>query len=208
MKILIIEPHTLMRDGLIMFLKDYMPDAVIQQTLLYDASAEFFKTQAFDLIITEIDLSVVVNTSWVGQIKGLQPEARILIHSACNGEIYALPLMEAGVDGFISKQASVPELKMAITTVLRDGKYLSVQLQTLLLSKLTTGRVKGNNPMFLLSRKERNVLELVIQGKSTKEMSYLLGVKANTISTFKQRVFKKMKVSNPIELSAMVALWW
>lgn len=208
MNVLIIDSQTLIRDGLNHTVRDHLPDARIHQAENYDAATRLLDKQQFQLIIMEINVQPEMGPAWVSEIKKNQQDARILIYSAFNGDIYAVPFLSAGADGFVSKTASVYELTVAVDTILRDGKYLSVELQTGLISKVTdTARQKGPNPIFLLSTKEKKVLELVIQGKSTKEMSYMLGLKSNTISTYKHRIFRKMQVTNPIELSARAALW-
>lgn len=210
MNVLIIDSQTLIRDGLKYTVRNHLPNADIRLVESYEAAGVLLKELDFQLLIMEINVQPDMGPGWVSDLKKSYPKIRLLIYSAFNAGTYAIPFLTAGADGFVSKTSSISELVLAIDTLLKDGKYLSIELQSSLMNRTPVNIVSkhlDNNPISLLSSKEKEVFELVVQGKTTKEMSWLLGLKSNTISTFKQRIFKKMEVNSTIELCEKAALW-
>jgi DNA-binding NarL/FixJ family response regulator len=138
-----------------------------------------------------------------------QPGIPILIHSTYDEKVYALPYLQAGADGFISKQASQEEFLTAVQAILDHGRYVSYDVQQIFLSSFTdmSGRTTGGNPIVTLSPRERRVMQLMTEGKWTKEIAAIMNLKENTISTYKRRIFDKMEVKDPIELSKKIALF-
>ena len=70
-----------------------------------------------------------------------------------------------------------------------------------------SGRTTGGNPIVSLSPRERRVMQLMTEGKWTKEIAAIMNLKENTISTYKRRIYDKMEVKDPIELSKKIALF-
>jgi two-component system invasion response regulator UvrY len=140
-------------------------------------------------------------------VREKQPDILILIHSGYDEETYALPYMQAGADGFLSKQASQEEFQAAYKALVNRGKYVSYRIQQTLLNNLGDNNSKKlKNPIMTLSPREILVMQLLTEGKWTKEIASLLNVKENTISTYKRRIFDKLEVADEIELSKKVSL--
>lgn len=203
MNILIIDDQTLLRTGFGLFLAELSSSyRLFEAADLATAAAIIGRNDVIDLVISEIRIDGVTSAEIVKLLKSFKTEVPILFYSVMPERLFALPALRAGADGFIMKRAKPAELAKAIAVVGAGGKYMSVELQASLLPMLQSGyQAKVLESVELLSQRERVVMNQVVQGKSTKEIAFLLNVKCNTISTYKKRIYRKMNVSDTFELS-------
>lgn len=207
MNILIIEDHPLIRMGLGHLISDTDPKANVTQSDSFPAGLVLLDKEKYDLLILDIDIPGGENIRMMELVRQRQPEIIILIHSGYDEQVYALPYMQAGADGFLSKQASHDEFQAAYKALVNRGKYVSYRIQQTLLNNLGDNNSKKlKNPIMTLSPREMLVMQLLTEGKWTKEIASILKVKENTISTYKRRIFDKLDVSDEIELSKKVSL--
>jgi two-component system invasion response regulator UvrY len=207
MNILIIEDHPLIRMGLKMLINDAEPTATIAQSSNFPGGLAMLDKERFDLLILDIDVPGGENIRMMNLVREKQPDIVILIHSGYDEQVYALPYLQAGADGFLSKQTSQDELKLALKAVMNNGKYISHGVQQILLNNIGESQPKKfKNPILSLSPQEMRVMQLLTEGKWTKEIAAILNVKENTVSTFKRRIFDKLQVNDSIELSRKVSL--
>lgn len=208
MKFLCIEDHPLILLGLRMVLADFNPLATISHAETFQGGLALLEQERFDLAVLDIDIPGGENVRMMRILREKQAGLPILIHSAFDEKIYALPYLQAGADGFISKQAPQDEFKSAVGAILDHGRYVSYEVQQIFLSSFSEpgGRSSGN-PIFTLSPRERRVMQLMTEGKWTKEIAAIMDLKENTISTYKRRIYDKLDVKDPIELSKKIALF-
>lgn len=207
MNILIIEDHPLIRLGLRQLIAESDPKATISQADNFPTGLSLLDSEKFDLLILDIDVPGGENIRMMEIVRKRQPEILILIHSGYDEDVYALPYMQAGADGFLSKSSSHEEFQSAYKALINRGKYVSYHIQQTLLNNLGDATSKKlQNPIMTLSPREMLVMQLLTEGKWTKEIALILKVKENTISTYKRRIFDKLDVADEIELSKKVSL--
>ncbi|MCF0059655.1 response regulator transcription factor [Dyadobacter sp. CY356] len=207
MNILIIEDHPLIRMGLGHLISDTDPKAIVTPADSFPSGLAMLEKEKFDLLILDIDIPGGENIRMMEMVRQRQPDITILIHSGYDEQVYALPYMQAGADGFLSKQASHDEFQAAYKALMNRGKYVSYRIQQTLLNNLGDNSSKKlKNPIMTLSPREMLVMQLLTEGKWTKEIASILKVKENTISTYKRRIFDKLDVTDEIELSKKVSL--
>ncbi|GGM93484.1 DNA-binding response regulator [Dyadobacter beijingensis] len=209
MKFLCIEDHPLILLGLKLVFAEFYPCATIGAAETFQGALALLEQERFDLALLDIDIPGGENVRMMKLMREKQPGLPILIHSAFDEKVYALPYLQAGADGFISKQASQEEFKTAIQAILDHGRYVSYEVQQIFLSSFADihGRTTGGNPIVSLSPRERRVMQLMTEGKWTKEIAAIMNLKENTISTYKRRIYDKMDVKDPVELSKKIALF-
>ncbi|GLU56952.1 response regulator transcription factor [Dyadobacter frigoris] len=207
MEILIIEDHPIIRAGLKQLISEIAPKAIVTETDNFPEGMRILEHKKFKLLILDIELPGGENIKMMAQAKKRQPDVIILIHSGHDESVYALPYLQAGADGFLSKQAPVNEFHLAFNSLLNNGKYVSHRVQQTILNNISErSGSKLKNPISSLSHQEMLVMELLIEGKWTKEISSIMKLKENTISTYKKRIFDKLRVSDELELAKKVAL--
>jgi two-component system, NarL family, invasion response regulator UvrY len=209
MRFLCIEDHPLILLGLKMVFTEFFPQAAVSHAETFQRAMAVLEQERFDLAVLDIDIPGGENVRMMKMMRVKQAGLPILIHSAFDEKVYALPYLQAGADGFISKQAPQDEFIVAVQAILDHGRYVSYDVQQIFLSSFTdvSGRTTGGNPIVTLSPRERRVMQLITEGKWTKEIAAIMNLKENTISTYKRRIYDKMEVKDPIELSKKIALF-
>ena len=152
-----------------------------------------------DVLIMEIDLPEINGITALRTIKAEHPGSKILILSCHPEEMYALNAIKAGASAYLSKTASTETLKEAIHQVARGGIYLNKEIS----DKLSSGSNRSNNLISRykkLSTREIEVLNLLSTGKRNKDIAEALDINEKTVSTYKTRLLKKLKVDNLADL--------
>ena len=206
MKILLIEDHFLVRMSQKIVLNDLYPQAAIIEAENFDTGLSLVQRSPFDLILLDIDLPGGKGKAMIERIRISQPEVVILMCSAADERMHALEYIAAGANGYLSKTAERNEMITALTTVMKKRRYVSLAVQERLLDTVSTGMSSGKTRKTTggLSEREQEVMHLLLKGKWVKEIALDLNLRANTISTFKARIFQKMGVTSVIELAKKV----
>ena len=201
MTILIADDHPIVGVALELNLAKFLPQANVVLCESFPAVLDTLDQCDIDVVVLDIDIPGSENSQMVKLIKEKKSTVLILIYSGLDEKLYALPYMKAGADGFLSKTAPHAEFATALTTVLQNGKYISRDIQQLWLSQLSEKQeVLAENPLQKLSKGERDVLHMLIEGRWPKEIAKVMNLKATTISTYKKKIFEKLDVANTIEL--------
>lgn len=180
------------------------PDAAITETATFDEALEQLQTGVFDLLLLDLHLPGGDHTQMIDVVKQRQPNLSILIFSSYDEHIYALRYLKAGAQGYLNKNAGNDAIKTAIRQVLNGQRYLSPQVQDKLLNNhLQPQQATAGAP---LSKREKEVMELLVTGAGGAEIKNALNIRSSTISTHKARIFEKMEVSNIVELAAKIKL--
>ncbi|MEO6684638.1 MAG: response regulator transcription factor, partial [Dyadobacter sp.] len=110
----------------------------------------------------------------------------------------------AGADGFLSKNSDEQELKVAIDRIMNNHKYLSHAMQQQSIEKIINSNVNVRYGLNVLSNREMEIMNLLMQGASTSEIGSQLYLQVSTVSTHKMKILKKLQVRNVIEMIAYV----
>ena len=145
------------------------------------------------------------NLKVIDQIKVAQPNAKILVFSSLNENIYAVPYLKAGASGYLTKNAEESEIVTAITTILAGSRYSSRNVKENMFNSILGN--DSNNPFTKLSGRELEVAELLTKGVGVLEISNKLNLQMGTVSTYKLRLFQKLKIKSIIELAEKMSIY-
>ena len=199
-KFLLVDDHTLIRSALASLVRQSYDNAVIDELSDGTQLIEKLANSSYDLIVMDIQMPNTETLWLINYIHITNPAIPVLIYSMSAENIYAIRVLRAGAKGFVSKEAAIEELKVAIDLVLRGKRYISqdvaeiISLQSL---KIT------DTPFTNLSTRELQIATLLLAGNTINGISKNLQLQNSTIGTLKARVFKKLKVSNLLELKAL-----
>ncbi len=143
-------------------------------------------------------------------ITTLYPKMDILIYSMSNEIIYGKRVLQMGAKGFLNKDADEEEVLRALQMFLSGENYISRSLNNLLINDLRKTKIKtkpNENPFTNLSNREVEVTHHLLFGKGVKEISAKMNLHANTVVTYKNRVFEKLSIHNIIDLTNMAKLY-
>lgn len=136
----------------------------------------------------------------------IQKNIRVLMFSAYEENLYATRYLQAGAKGYLHKQNSNAEIKKAIQTVCSGGVYMSDDVKNIMLNKMLN-HDENQNPLDLLSNREFEVAQMLIYGHGITDISSLLNLQMSTVSTYKNRIFEKLNVTNIVQLIDIFRFW-
>lgn len=196
MRFLVADDHSIVRLGVKLMLEADYSHVTIDEAENGNEIVEKIKLFRYDLLILDFQMPNTDTFCIISNLLARDQSLKILIYSMASEKIYAGKLIKSGVKGFLSKEAKNTELLNAVATLLEGGIYTSEQIWP---GDEDDFQASGN-PFDSLSTKEMDILAYLLQGKTTKEMSNLLNLQLSTVSTHKFRIFKKLNVTNMIEL--------
>ena len=197
-KILIVDDHMVVKTGVSIILNSEINDLDIQFASTFSETLDKVKQFSYDLIILDINIPGGKNIEMIPEIRAIVPEVKILMFSAHEEEFYALRYVSAGADVFLNKLSSEEKLIEAVRSIREFGKYLTENLIDQLNNNLLND--EPLNPFDILSKREIEIVKLLVKGDRNLEISNFLGIQMSTVSTYKNRVFEKLKINNLVEL--------
>lgn len=156
-------------------------------------------SEKWDVIIS--DISMPPGDSGLEAVKKIKthtPGVPVLMLSMHSPEQYAVRAMQSGASGYLTKGAATLELVNAVNSVLSGKKYLTAEVVHVLADAFEHNSSTRN--ISNLSERELEVFKMLASGKTISDIARTLSLSANTISTFRSRVFEKMDFSNNLEL--------
>jgi two-component system, NarL family, invasion response regulator UvrY len=199
-KILLVDDHEIVRQGVRKILDELEPD----KTIFGEASTAqealvAVREKEWDVVVLDISLEGRNGLEVLKEIKQFRPRLPILIFSMHSEEQYARRAFKAGASGYITKNSPQIELVEAIKKVIKGGRYVSPALAESLVVEL--GRGFDRAPHEILSDREFEVLCLIASGKTVSQIADILSLSDNTISTYRARILDKMGLKTNAELT-------
>lgn len=196
--VLIVDDHLVVRNGVAMVLEKQIEEVGISNAENFFEAISHLKDEIFDLVILDINIPGGKNTQMISDIRAVQPDVKILMFSAHEEEQFAFKYIFAGANGYLNKLSSESKMILAINSVLETGTYIPSELA----GKLVEAGMnkKSINPLDSLSKREFQIAELLINGNGNLEISNKLDIHMSTVSTYKARIFEKLKINNLVEL--------
>ncbi|KDN56726.1 response regulator [Flavobacterium seoulense] len=200
-EILIVDDHLVVRTGVSIILEEKIKNISILTTENFNDTLKVLKEKKFDLIILDINIPGGRNTSMIEAIRDIQPEVKILIFSVYEEDTHACPYIIAGANGYLNKLSDKKKLTGAVDTILKTGNYLTPDIIKELV-KASTNK-QSIDPLDKLSKREREISELLIKGDGNIEIANKLSIQLTTVSTHKNKIFNKLNIKNIVELISL-----
>ena len=198
LRILIADDHPVFRRGLKELIQE-SPDMVVADEAANGREALVKARKGdFDVVLLDITMPFQNGVDVLSQLKREIPSLTVLMLSMHPEQQYAVRALRAGAAGYLTKESAPKELVTAIRKVSEGGKYVSASL-----AEHLAAIVQGDDealPHETLSRREYQVMCLIASGKTVSEVAKELSLSAKTVSTYRVRVLKKMKMENSAEL--------
>jgi two-component system, NarL family, invasion response regulator UvrY len=195
LRILIVDDHAIIRQGLRQLLADAFPETTFGEANNGAEALDLIWKQSWDVVLLDITMPGQSGLDVLKQMATAQPNLAVLVLSMHPEDQYAVRVLKAGAAGYITKNTASEEVVSAVKKVLAGGKYVSASLAETLAAGLIT-----QNEHEALSDREYQVLRLIAAGKSVKEIGYDLSLSVKTISTYRSRVMEKMNLKSNAEI--------
>ena len=201
LRILVADDHVLIRHGIKNLLKQDERLLVVGEVGDGEELLRLLQTTAVDLVILDISMPNLGGMEVIGQVKSGYPQIKILMLTMHKNEQYFCNAMAAGADGYLLKDDSEEELLLAIDRILHDKHYISPTIaEEFGGDAFALYRALHKNPFAELTKREREILQLVIQGFTSKMMAKQLNLSQRTVDHHRASLLRKLKRKNSADL--------
>lgn len=204
--VLLVDDHKIMRDGIKAILKHSEEFRVTGEAENGADAVQMCKKQQPSIVLMDIGLPGLNGIEATTEILRHCPETRIIILSMYDDEHSVVSAIRSGARAFVLKKASDNDLVDALRTVAKGGSYLSPQVSDRLLNRIQKGDLDAKAlPSTLegLSPRELQVLRLVAEGKTSKEIAVMLDLGLQTVRSYRKTMMKKLNVNNVAGLTQL-----
>ncbi|MBW7888253.1 MAG: response regulator transcription factor [Bacteroidetes bacterium] len=198
-RVLLADDHTIVRKGLRQILEDGIHSLSFGEAGNANEALSLLHSSEWDIAILDLSMPGRSGLDLLKDIKSLAPKLPVLILSMHPEEQYALRVMKAGANGYLTKDSAPEELVKAVTIIVKGRKYISPKLSEQLLDVISKPKNSGEHTS--LSDREFEVMTAIASGKTVSQIADMLSLSVKTVSTYRARIFEKMNFSNNAELT-------
>jgi len=201
-KVLLAEDHTIVRQGLCALLEGEAGLEVIGEA--EDGREAIQKVERLhpDVVVMDISMPALNGLEATRQIKERFPEVKVLILTMHANEEYVFQILRAGASGYVVKQAAVTELISAIQAVSQGDSYLSPAISKKVIEEyIRKAEAMVENSYDRLTDREREVLQLIAEGHSNREIAALLHLNVKTVENHRASLMDKLHIHSTAELT-------
>jgi len=201
--VLLVEDHQVVRQSIRAILERGDEFRVAGEVENGAEAIQFCRKTPPTLVLMDVSMPGLNGIEATTEIVRHCPTTKVVVLSGYDDEVSVMNAIKAGARGYILKKASLTDMLEAIRTVARGGSYLSPQVSDRLLRRIQTGNTTTSNSPILqgLSPREVQVLRLVAEGKSSKEIAGVLNLELETVRSYRKTMMKKLGVNNAATLT-------
>ena len=200
LKILIADDHEIIRRGVRAILSSQTNVQIVGEASTGLQAIEQAHKLRPDVIIMDLTMPAMDGFEATRLIHGANAHIRIIVLTMHSSEIMIRNVLNAGAVGYLLKSELANKLKTALRTVCRGRQYLSHQVQEGLANQLRPALGSVPNPMTKLTSRELEVVHLLSEGQSSKEIAYSLAISVRTVETHRANSMRKLGVHSVTEL--------
>ncbi len=196
-RVLLAEDHTIVREGLKALLTSSEDLQVVGEASDGREAVDACARLSPDVVVMDLNMPKLNGVDATREIREKPQAPRVLILSMYDGEEYVRPAIRAGASGYLLKGSGLSDLVSAIKAVARGDAFFSPAVARILLKDSREDDDKATpDPGDGLTRREREVLTLVGEGKSSPEIAKILGLSVKTVEGHRGRIMAKLDVHN------------
>jgi DNA-binding NarL/FixJ family response regulator len=199
-RVLLADDHGLVRAGIRLMIAQQTDMEVVGESDNGRGAVELSKKLLPNIVLMDISMPDLNGIDATLQIIALAPAPRVIALSGHTDQRSVVDVLRAGASGYVVKNAPVEELMRAIRIVAEGKVYLSPQIAGDVLNDLRRQPAIGAPEFIALSPREREVLQLIAEGKSTKQIATALNLSKKTVDNHRAHLLSKLKVSTLAEL--------
>ena len=203
-KIILADDHKIMREGLRSLLEQKSDLSVVAEADNGRSTVELALKHLPDVVIMDITMPDLNGIDATRQILAAEPKIKVIALSVHSDKRFVSKMFAAGASGYLRKDCATEELIQAIRTVLQHKTYISPSIADTVIKEYLGGTPPERQQLsagVTLTAKEREILQLVAEGNSTKEIAAALNVSTKTIETHRQNIMDKLDIRSIAELT-------
>jgi DNA-binding NarL/FixJ family response regulator len=194
MRILLADDHSLVRAGIRALLERIAGVELVREAGNGREALELIRAEVPDLVLMDVAMADLGGLEALPRMTKAFPCIKVIILSAYSNEEYVIRALRAGASGYMLKDAATLELELAVNAVVQGKTYLSPSISRTVIETYLE-RVDGDTgPLEQLTARQREILQLIAEGKNTKEVAYLLGISAKTVEAHRLQLMARLHI--------------
>ena len=201
-KIMVVDEHKILREGLSTLIAKQPDMEIIGEATDGREALQLLDKLMPDLILMDVTMPNLNGIEATRKIKSRKPDIEVIALSLHSDRRYVLGMIDAGASGYLLKECAFDELVRAINTVMAKKKYLSPGISDILIEEYVKKTTQDKPTIYSkLTPREREILQLIAEGKNTKEIARYLFISVKTVETHRRHIKKKLQVQSVAELT-------
>lgn len=196
-KVLLADDHTLVRAGLRTLIEGFEGFRVVAETSDGREAVRLTRQLQPDIALIDISMPGLNGLDATALISRETPDTRVVILSMHTAETYVLEALRAGAAGYVVKDAAVDEMERALRAVQKGERWLSPSVSRHLLDeylRLVRGQPIAGSGMEALTPRQREILQLIAEGHSTREIADRLAISIKTVETHRAQIMERLSI--------------
>lgn len=195
-RILLVDDHAMLREGLKALLNSSEDIQVIAEASDGRQAIDYVREYSPDVVVMDMAMPGMDGLDATRHIIKERPQTKILVLSQHENERYVLPILQAGALGYVLKRAFAGELVTAIRTVYQGESFVSPSITKMLLLNYRQQGPSVDHDKDVLTDREREILKLVAEGRSSQEIADLLNLSKKTVTVHRTNIMTKLGIHN------------
>jgi DNA-binding NarL/FixJ family response regulator len=199
-RVLIADDHALLREGVRALLNTLDEIEVIDEAATGREAVARAAEQKPDVVLMDISMPDLNGFDATERLRKIDDRIRVVILTIHSGEEYIRRALRAGASGFMLKGGTRAELETAIRSAASGNIYLSPSVTGALVKDYLDLATAGHSPLDRLTLRQREVLQLLAEGKNVKQIGYILGLSVKTVETHRAAVMERLNIRDAVGL--------
>jgi len=201
-RIIVADDHTIVRHGLAKLIETESDMEVTAQTENGLSTVELTRELSPDLVVMDVAMPDLNGIDATQQIRRDNPKIKVLALSMHSGKKFISAMLQAGATGYLLKDCALEELITAIRTTMAGQTYLSPAIADIVVQNYVRSTDhEGESVFSVLSQREREVLQLLAEGNTTKQIALRLHISPKTVEGHRLRLMNKLDIDNVAQLT-------
>jgi DNA-binding NarL/FixJ family response regulator len=193
-RLLLADDHALFRAGLRTLLQGLPGIEIVAEASNGREAVELAREHHPDVVVMDISMKELNGLDATYQIKSERPGIQVIILSMHDSEEFVARAFRAGASGYLVKDSTEPELELALNAIMRGETYISPRVSRHVVSAFVE-RADSASPLeYQLTLRQREILQLLAEGHSTKETAFRLGVSIKTVESHRTQIMKRLDI--------------
>jgi DNA-binding NarL/FixJ family response regulator len=193
-RVLIADDHLLVRAGIRALIESIDGVTVVAEANDGREAVDLAATLRPDIALLDVTMPGLNGLEAATQLREASPATRVIIVSMHANDAYVRTALKSGAAGYLLKSATAAELQAALQTVARGEIYLSPAVSKQVVKGFVDGTAHDASPLDALTPRQREILQLIAEGRSTKEVAFTLSISAKTVETHRAQIMERLEI--------------
>lgn len=193
-RVVLVEDHTLVRAGIRSLLDSVSGIDVVGEAKDGREALQVLKEKPADVVVMDVTMPGLNGLEATARVKKLFPNIKILMLSMYSNEEYVIQSLRHGASGYLVKDSATPELEKAIYAVARGERYLGDTESKARIERYVENAKEMKDPLDRLTPRQREILQLVVEGHKTREIASMLNVSVKTVETHRAQLMDRLGI--------------